>query len=73
MRLKHWTRSSKQIGFLHQWLGRQHSNILIRALLFILTLNYANATKELHIGSLFPMEAGSGGWAGGQVSHPQLK
>jgi hypothetical protein len=23
------------------------------------------ATKELHIGSLFPMEAGSGGWAGG--------
>lgn len=26
--------------------------------------------KELHIGGIFPMEAGIGGWPGGQVNYP---
>ncbi|KAI6226477.1 Gamma-aminobutyric acid type B receptor subunit 1 [Aphelenchoides fujianensis] len=29
--------------------------------------------KELHIGSMFPMEAGSGGWAGGQACLPAVQ
>jgi hypothetical protein len=52
------------IGF--RWLNRRQ--ILLERVYFIVIFvifQNVEATKELHIGSLFPMEAGSGGWAGG--------
>src|SRR3569623_595455 len=52
---------------------------LLSCLIFS-TLLFAGATgqseeplKELHIGGVFPMEEGAGGWAGGQACLPAVK
>ncbi|KAI6229253.1 Gamma-aminobutyric acid type B receptor subunit 1 [Aphelenchoides besseyi] len=44
---------------------------LVSLCLFVVRPVYA--LKELHIGSMFPMEAGSGGWAGGQACLPAVQ
>uniref|UniRef100_A0A915BDQ1 Receptor ligand binding region domain-containing protein n=1 Tax=Parascaris univalens TaxID=6257 RepID=A0A915BDQ1_PARUN len=40
--------------------------------LFVAAWVVADCT-ELHIGGVFPMEAGSGGWAGGQACLPAVQ
>lgn len=46
-----------------------HSLKRVLFICFLYLLQCVDATTELHIGSMFPMEAGSGGWAGGQVNN----
>lgn len=59
MRLKHWLRERGHHGILN--LLTNCSTKRVTFCLLLLLFNCVNATKELHIGSLFPMEAGSGG------------
>uniref|UniRef100_A0A0N5AF94 G_PROTEIN_RECEP_F3_4 domain-containing protein n=1 Tax=Syphacia muris TaxID=451379 RepID=A0A0N5AF94_9BILA len=42
-------------------------------LLLLTNIETTNAVVELHIGGLFPMEAGTGGWAGGEACLPAVK
>lgn len=47
--------------------------MLLERLLIIATMVDSVFSIDLHIGGVFPMEAGSGGWAGGQACLPAVQ
>jgi hypothetical protein len=51
----------KRLAIDLRYFGTLNRQVLILFYLLLL-VGSGEATKELHIGSMFPMEAGSGGW-----------
>lgn len=47
--------------------------ILINYIILISGFDNNDQLKELHVGALFPMEAGAGGWPGGVACRPAVE